>query len=51
MKPISEKRIDKLQFFLIAVIGWFASGSLPFIALPYPYFEDGTPAIVEFPRV
>lgn len=53
MKLTSEMRIDKLQLFLIAVVGWFASGSLPFLGLSEPQFDEvyGFPIAGEVSRV
>jgi O-Antigen ligase len=53
MKPTSEMRIDKLQLFLIAVVGWFASGSLSFLELSEPQFDEvyGFPIAGEVSRV
>ncbi len=39
---MSEKRISTLIFFIIAFIGWFASGSLPLIMLSRSVYDDGT---------
>jgi len=53
MKLTSEMRIDKLQFFLIAVVGWFASGSLSFLGLSEPQFDEvyGFPIAGEVSRI
>jgi hypothetical protein len=53
MKLTSEIRIDKLQLFLIAVVGWFASGSLSFLGLSEPQFDEvyGFPIASEVSRV
>ena len=53
MKLTPGIRIDKLQFFLIAVVGWFASGSLSFLELSEPQFDEvyGFPIAGEVSRV
>jgi hypothetical protein len=53
MKLTSEIRIDKLQLFLIAVLGWFAAGSFSFLELSEPQFDEvyGFPIAVEVSRI
>jgi len=53
MRPTSETRIDIQQLFLIAFVAWFASGSLTFLELSEPEFDEvyGFPIAAEVSRL